>query len=333
MISSTHGNHQKQAYNKALHTDKITLRSILPVSAALYAKRDKALMQALAWMIGTLFSFTLMAVGARELSDEIATFQTLFIRSLIGLVCVVFIFLTSKKRIIIQTKKVGLHTVRNLFHFAGQYGWFLGIGLLPLAEVFALEFTVPIWTLLTAALFLGEKITKKKIIAILLGIIGVILILKPGLTIISSASLIVLASATCYAVSHSATKSLSSTESPMSILFFMCLIQLPIGLCLSISKWVWPTNVQWFWLLIIGLTALSAHYCMAKAMQYAEATTVVTLDFLRLPLIALVGVMLYSESLEIGLIIGGLLMLAGNIVSLRGEAYNKSQQRTVKSVT
>ena len=97
----------------------------------------------------------------------------------------------------------------------------------------------------------------------------------------------------------------------------MSLIQLPIGLILSISTWVWPTALQWFWLFIIGFTAMSAHYCMAKAMQYAEVTMIVTIDFLRLPLIALVGVFLYAEEFELTLLLGGALMLIGNLISIR----------------
>ncbi len=279
-------------------------------------------MRVVAWTMGTLLSFSIMAVCARELSGEIATQQTLFFRSAIGLVCISLILLVSKKRLTIQTKRLGLHTLRNIFHFAGQYGWFLGVGMLPLAEVFALEFTVPIWTLIVASMALGEKITDRKVVSILLGGLGVVVILQPGIAVINTASLIVLASAICYAVSHTSTKSLSSSDSAISILFYMCLIQLPIGLFLSVSSWVWPEALQWVWLLIVGLTALSAHYCMTKAMQCAEASTVVTLDFFRLPLIALIGGLLYAESLEFTLLVGGLLMLAGNIVSLKNTAYN-----------
>lgn len=285
-------------------------------------------MHAVIWVIGTLLSFSLMAVCARELAGEIAIHQTLFFRSAIGLVCVSSIILVSNKCSKIKTNRFGLHALRNIFHFAGQYGWFLGIGLLPFAEVFALEFTVPIWTLVIAAIALGEKITARKVAAIVLGILGVLVILQPGITIIKAASFIVLTSAICYAVSHTATKSLSASEPAISILFYMCLVQLPIALFLSISSWVWPNGLQWFWLLIIGFTALTAHYCMVKAMRYAEASTVVTLDFLRLPLIALVGVLLYSEQFEFSLLIGGLLMLASNIVSLKQSSYNKAIKST-----
>ena len=282
----------------------------------LASNRHHAPVRAVAWMLGTLFSFSLMAVCARELSGAIPTHQTLFFRSVVGLAVLSILLLYSRARVRIHTNRFTLHAFRNVFHFAGQYGWFIGIGLLPLAEVFALEFTVPIWTLVVAAIMLGETITARKVVAILLGSLGVVVILQPGIAIIQGASFIVLGSAICYAISHTATKSLSASESAFSILFYMCLIQLPIGLLLTVFNWVWPVGLQWLWLLVIGFTALSAHYCMVNAMKYAEVSTIVTLDFLRLPLIAWVGVLLYSEQLEVALIMGGILMLAGNMVSL-----------------
>ena len=97
----------------------------------------------------------------------------------------------------------------------------------------------------------------------------------------------------------------------------MCLVQLPIGFALSIAHWQWPESGQWGWLLLIGLMALSAHFCMSKAMHYAEVSVVVTLDFLRLPLIALLGVVLYAEAFDWAILLGGTLMLIGNIIALQ----------------
>jgi drug/metabolite transporter (DMT)-like permease len=273
-------------------------------------------MKALLWMCAALLSFSLLAIGARELSGELSIYQTLFFRSLIGLVIIALIMRVSNKGDQVYSRRIGLHVFRNVFHFVGQYGWFVGIGVLPLAEVFALEFTVPLWTLVIAALFLNEKITPRKVIAIVLGMLGVLVIVKPGFAIINVASLIVLGAAICFAVVHSTTKKLSSSEKPLTVIFFMCVIQLPIGLLLSLADWRWPDQLQWIWLITIGLCAVSAHFCMAKAMQYAEVTLIVTIDFLRLPLIALVGVLLYSEAFEISLLIGGVLMLLGNYLRL-----------------
>lgn len=268
------------------------------------------------WMLGTLASFCLMAIGARELSGQMDTFLLLYFRSVIGLLIISLIIVARDELRLFKTQRFKLHSVRNLFHFGGQYGWFLGITLLPLAEVFAIEFTVPLWTAIIAALFLGERFTFKKLCSIVLGITGVMLILQPGIELIDPASFIVLGAAICYAISHSSTKSLSSTESPLTILFMMCLLQLPISLLFSLPYWVLPERQQWLWLSIIGVTALSAHFCMTKAMQFSEVSLVVTMDFLRLPIIAMVGVAFYSESFNLTLIAGAFIILLGNLINL-----------------
>lgn len=271
------------------------------------------------WVIGALTSFCLMAIGARELNSQIGVFQILFFRSIVGLLVLLPIMFLSKKSNFLLPKRIKLHLVRNLFHFAGQYGWFLGIGLLPLATVFAIEFTVPLWTIIISYFFLKESITVRKVIAVLLGILGVIVIVQPSLEVARYGSLMVLGAAICYAFSHVATKSLSNTENPISIIFMMCLIQASLGLLLFIKGWTTPAGIQWLWLVIIGVTALSAHYCMTKAMQHAEVTFVVTMDMFRLPLISLIGVLLYAEHFSVALILGMLLIVAGNSVNIYGK--------------
>ena len=276
-------------------------------------------MLAAAWMSGTLLSFCLMAIAVRELSGALSVIQTLCVRSAIGLLCISLILVYSGGIRTLHTRRLKLHVFRNIFHLGGQYGWFWGIGLLPLAEVFALEFSVPIWTLVIAVLFLGERVTRHKLAALLLGVSGVLVIVQPGLAIIDPAALIVLASALCYAVAHSSTKSLGGSESPVTILFYMSLIQFAIALIPAQLNWVSPSEEQWAWMLLIGLTALTAHYCMIRAMRHAEISMIVTLDFLRLPLIAFVGVAIYSEDLELSLLAGGALMLLANLIGLNGQ--------------
>ena len=142
--------------------------------------------------------------------------------------------------------------------------------------------------------------------------------MQPGYAIVDVASLIVLGAAVTFAISYSATKYLSASEKPITILFYMCVIQLPIGLVMSVEEWVNPVGIQWLWLSVVGLAALSAHYCTIKAMQHAEVTTIATLDFLRLPFIAVLGIFLYAEAFELALIIGGALMLLGNLFNIKG---------------
>lgn len=270
------------------------------------------------WMSGALLSFLAMAVGAREAAAELNTFQILFFRSLIGLI-VLSVLLQQRGWHRITTGRFSLHLVRNISHFAGQYGWFYGIAFIPLAEVFAIEFTTPVWTALIAALLLGERLTRSRVAAICLGLAGVLLIVRPGTGLMHPAALAVLLGAISFGLAHTLTRKLTRTDAPLAILFYMAAIQLPFGLVPTLFTWTTPSPAVWPWVLVVGLTALSAHYCMTRALTIADTAVVVPMDFLRLPLVAAVGATLYGEHLEWSLIAGAALILTGNLLSLRAE--------------
>ena len=268
------------------------------------------------WMSGALVSFAAMAISGRERSVELSTVEILFLRSVVGLV-VVALLLTRLGWGRVRSHRLGTHLVRNLVHFVGQFGWFFAIALIPLAQVFALEFTVPIWTAVLATVLLGERLTRPRVLAIVLGFFGILVILRPGFSIINVASLAALASALGYAASHVLTRRLALTDAPIAILFYMTVVQLPLAFVPAIFVWVWPSPVLWPWVVVVGLTGLSAHYCMARALKLAEATVVVPMDFLRLPLIALVGFLFYGEVLEIWVFIGAAFICAGVYLNVK----------------
>lgn len=270
------------------------------------------------WMVGSLFSFSAMAVAVRELSADFGTFQLLAIRSAIGLL-VISALLTRYGWKKIRSDNLKLHLARNLVHFGGQFGWFFAIGFIPLAAVFAIEFTVPLWTMMFAALLLGERISTSRRLAVLLGVIGILVIVRPGWSALHPASLVMLLGAIAYALSHTLTKKLTGVDSPLCILFYMMLVQLPLGLVPELSDWTTPQPEHWPWLATIGMTGLTAHYCMVRALLQADATVVVPLDFLRLPFIALVGYLLYGEHLDGFLVAGAALILVGNGMNILAE--------------
>src|SRR5262249_5312940 len=160
------------------------------------------------WMTGALVSFVVMAIAGRQLSVELSTFQILFFRSLVGLI-VVLVLLHRAGWPLVKTRVFGAHLMRNVAHFGGQYGWFYGIALIPLTEVFAIEFTVPIWTAVLATIWLGEHMNRLRVLATALGFVGILVILRPGVAVVSVPALAVLGGAFCYAVSHVFTKRLA----------------------------------------------------------------------------------------------------------------------------
>jgi drug/metabolite transporter (DMT)-like permease len=274
--------------------------------------------KAVLWMAGTLVAFSIMAIAGRELSREVGTFEILLFRSIVGLPVVAAIILWRDPRLF-RTQRLGLHIVRNSAHFAGQFGWMYGVAAIPLAEVFAIEFTLPIWTTLFAALLLGERFTRARGLAMVFGFIGMLVILRPGTAAIHPAALAVLFSAMIYAFAHTITKRLAGIEAPLTILFYMTLIQLIIGTGPALYEWVTPAPRLWLWALAIGLTAMVAQYCLTRALALADASVVMPMDFLRLPLIATVGALVYHEAIDPSLFAGALLILTGVIINVQAE--------------
>jgi drug/metabolite transporter (DMT)-like permease len=282
------------------------------------------------WMSGALISFMAMAIAGRQLSAELTTFQILFFRSFVGLV-VVLVLLQRSGWTRVKTRVFGTHLLRNVAHFGGQYGWFYGIAFIPLTEVFAIEFTVPIWTAILATGFLGERMNSLRVLAVALGFFGILVILRPGMAAVSIPALAVLGGALCYAISHVFTKRLSGTEKPLTILFYMTVIQLPLGLVPAVPHWVWPSAALWPWVSVVAVTALSAHYCLTRAFQLADATVVIPMDFLRLPLIAMIGFLFYGETVKIWVFVGALIVCAATWLNLKSASTSspvRSKPRT-----
>jgi len=278
---------------------------------------NEPIFKAALWMTGTLASFALLGIAGRELADDFTTFQILAFRSVVGLFIMVAVmqwFGWHHAR----TENLKWHLARNVIHIVGQGGWFYGIAYITLAEVFAIEFTAPIWTALLAALFLGERLTSLRLIATGLGFAGILIILRPGVVEVSFAALVVLIGAFAFATAYTFTKYLTARDSTIAIPFYMTIIQTPIVVLAALSDWgAWPAWADAPWVLIVGVTGLSSHYCIAQALRHADASIVMPLDFLRLPLIAVVGFALYAEPFDPWVIGGAVVIFAGTYLLIR----------------
>ncbi len=275
-------------------------------------------MRAAFWMVGTLLSFSALAIATRELSAEQNALQIVFMRAALGLAIIAPIVAWRGWRSV-RTRNLRLQVFRNTLHLAASFGWYQGIAVLPLAQVFAIEFTAPFWVAIFAVILLGERMNRGRTIAIAFGLIGMLIILRPGFTGFSIGSLYVLGAAIGFAGTHISTKRLTSTDSVLMVLFWMSFIQVPLSAPLALLNWSPITASAVPWILIIGVTGLTAHYCMTRALHLADATVVIPMDFLRLPLIALVGFAFYSEGFEIYVLLGAVIMFTGNYVSIRRE--------------
>ena len=277
------------------------------------------LLAASLWMALALASFSVMAVAGREVAGALDTFELMTWRSVIGAL-VVTGFAAAKGHLgTVRTRHLRLHLLRNISHFTGQNLWFYGVATIPLAQVFAFEFTTPIWVALLAPLFLGEELTPRRLAAVTLGFLGILVVARPGLSPLGPGHLAAALSAVGFAGSVLATKGLSRHDRVLTILFWMTWMQLGFGLMTAgwDGRITVPDGATLPWVVVVGVGGLTAHLSLTTALSLAPASIVAPMDFLRLPLIALVGALAYGEPLELAVFVGALLIFIANLVNLR----------------
>ena len=270
------------------------------------------------WMTGAIVAFSSMAVSGRAVAAELDTFETMMFRSFIGIVIVVVGAGVLGRLDEIHPRRLGLHLLRNLCHFTGQNLWFAALALIPMAQLFALEFTSPIWVMVLAVIILNERLTRVRMLAIAMGFLGALIVARPGGGGDPQGLLLAASSAIGFAGSIVLTKLLTRTETTTSILFWLTVMQAGMGIVavgydgdvaipsLSILPYV----------VAIGIAGIVAHLCLTQALTIAPAILVVPMDFLRLPAIAIVGALFYGEALSLWVFLGAALILAANLLNM-----------------
>jgi drug/metabolite transporter (DMT)-like permease len=273
------------------------------------------------WMTGTIVSFSAMAVSGREISFELDTFEIMLYRSMIGLIIVLLLAKLLKTGQEITTQNLSLHFYRNLSHFTGQNLWFYALTLIPFAQLFAFEFSVPLWVMLAAPFLLGERLTNIRIICILVGFIGILIVTRPWLAGLAPGIIPAALCAIGFACSVIFTKQLTQKVSITCILFWLTSMQLLMAvICAGYDGNIsLPSSSNFIWIIIIGIAGLLAHFCITKALQLAPATIVTPIDFCRLPIIAAIGYVFYNEALDIFIIGGAIIIFIANYINIWSE--------------
>jgi len=277
------------------------------------------------WMLGAVVSFSSMAVAGREMASELDTFEIMMYRSFIGLVIVLVVGRFAGTLTEVSRQRFGLHLIRNVTHFAGQNLWFYAVALIPFAQLFAFEFSTPLWVAILAPLFLAEKLTKVRIMAALLGFIGILVVAQPGTIIIGPG---IIAAALCaigFSGAYIATKLLSRTDSITCIMFWLTAMQLVLGIiCAAYDGDVAVPSLSALPLVIlIGFAGLLAHYCITSALKLAPAVIVSPMDFLRLPVMAFIGATFYNEGFNVWVIVGAVIIFIANFWNIWEEGRQK----------
>ncbi len=270
-------------------------------------------------MMGSVVSFSLMAIAGRNVSHVHDSFEVLTVRSAFGFGLVVAVGLATGRLHEITTQRLPGHFLRNIVHFTGQNLWFVALTLIPLAQVFALEFTAPIWVILLSPVFLAERLTAQRLGSAALGFAGILIVTRPGAGSLNLGVLAGAGAAVCFAAVSIMTKRLTRGISVIGILFWLTSMQFVFGLIGAgyDGHSTWPTAQTLPWLALIGVCGVVAHLSLTSALALAPASFVAPIDFLRLPFIAVVGAVFFAEPFDPFVLIGGVVIFAGILLNIR----------------
>lgn len=302
-----------------------TTKKSAAAARPVYAGQTADLAKAIGWMLVSVLAFVLTAWAGRECGKHMTAMNMVFYRNFISLIILLVAFrwlgisLTS-----LRTKRPWMQWGRALVHFAGQWSWMTALLLIPLVELISLEFTFPLWVALLAPLLLGEQLTKPRIFAALMGFLGVAVIII-GPTLLSGGKVapsfslgtaMALSCAVFFCFNMIGTRYLTRYDSAQTILMFMVVNHSVMAFVLGYQTIKWPQGSLWLWVMMLGVCSLVAHFAIAKALVYADTVVVAPIDFLRIPLMVALGVLVYNETLQPIVLVGTLLVLAGNGVNI-----------------
>ncbi|MAL62934.1 MAG: hypothetical protein CL563_08030 [Alphaproteobacteria bacterium] len=270
------------------------------------------------WMIAAAGALTAMAICIRYLPTY-SVLLMIFLRNVINLVLMTPSMVRQGKAIF-RTERLGTHAIRNAFLYSGNVAWFFGVTKISLADVAALQFTSPLFTAIIAAALLGERIGGHRMVAILVGFAGALIIIRPGIIPLNIGTLSILLAAFLYSCAHVVTKLLSNTESGSTVVFYMSVTILIYSAIPAAFVWQTPAWADMPAMIGLGITGYATHYCITRSLAVGDASFVIVFDFMRLPFSVALGWMLFTEVLDAWTAAGALIIFATGYYSTVREA-------------
>lgn len=263
----------------------------------------------IAWMVLTGLMFVCVTGVVRYVGSSVPAAQAAFLRYIIGLV-LMLPFLLPVVRSGLGRRTLIIFSVRGLTHALGVILWFYAMANIPIAEVTAIGYTSPIYITLGAAIFFGEKLAARRIVAVIVAFLGAMIILRPGFQEINSGQMAQLVSAPLFAVSYLIAKQVSSKHSP-TVVVGMLSIFVTIGLApFAYAVWVPPSWSEIGWLGLVAVFATLGHFTMTKALKAAPLMVTQPVTFLQLVWATLLGTVMFGEPADFWILLGGGVIIA-----------------------
>jgi drug/metabolite transporter (DMT)-like permease len=260
-------------------------------------------------LVSTIF-FASMHACVRFVSAEIHPFEVTFFRNLFGFVTLIPWFVIQGLEPL-RTRRFGLHFARAGTNVVAMLMFFMALSMTPMVQVQALAFTAPLFTTVLAALILKEDVRIRRWMAALVGFIGALIIIRPGIQPIDTGALLTVVSAAVWAFTMIIIKQLSRTDSAFTITAYMVILMTPMSLVAAVPVWDWPNLEQLGWLAACGITGTAAQFLMAQAFRSADASVVLPLDFMKVVWGALIAWLWFGEVVGLWTWIGAVIIFAG----------------------
>jgi drug/metabolite transporter (DMT)-like permease len=277
--------------------------------------------------------FSSMHATIRHVSSGMHPFEVAFFRNVFALLFVLPWFLRLGFAPL-RTQRFGMHLLRTAFNVVAMLCFFYALSITPLSEVTALNFTAPIFATLLAALILGEVVRARRWSAIAIGFLGTIVILRPGFAEVGLGEILALSSALTWAFALLAIKSLSRTETSLTIITYLSLLMLPLSLLPALFVWQWPSPEQLVWLALIGLLGAGGQYLMTESLSLADTSVVMPIDFTKLIWVSLIAYLAFGEVPDVFTWIGGIVIFGSTFyIALREQQIARRDSRAAAAPT
>jgi len=282
-----------------------------PAGASHHSEAKKAAdnLRGILWMLASTLCLASMHTTISYVSDTVHPFVVVFCRLLFALI-VVIPFFVKQGFTPLKTNRIGFLVLRGVLNFCAMLAFFTALSLSPIADVTALSFSAPLFATLLAVIILKERLGWRRIAAIVAGFIGTLVVLRPGFAEIGTGNILVLTAAVFWGACVIIIKSLSKTESSVTITTYMSLVMAPLALIPALFVWSWPSYADLGWLVLLGLLGGCGQLCVSQSLKYAETHVAMPFDFVRLIWVSITGFIFFGEVPDIFVWGGGALIFA-----------------------
>ncbi len=270
------------------------------------------------WMIAQCFGAAIMICIVRQLTESMASTTVVFYRNLFAFLWLLpWYFLKGRRTI--HKPRWRLYFARGGFGLIAMQFWFHAISVVPLPLATALSFTSPLISAALAVLIFKEKGSVAMWISMLVGFAGVFVILRPGTEAFDWNALWVMVTAAMWSISGIIIKSLTKTESPVAVVFFMGLIMTPLSLPFLFLNWQVPVGEEWLWLILLGLVSCLFQIALSYAIATTDLVNILPFDFTRLLFVSILAYFFFGEVLDGWTLIGALIIVASTVAATHHE--------------